>query len=164
MSVPPLPDVFGNYAIKGIQEVLPPEPVSWWPATPGWLVLAAVLLVLLARWGWRRWQRWQRDRYRREALERLAAPVDDPAATLQATCIILKATALAAFPRREVAALSGGDWLRWLESRGARFSDGSRTLLAEQQYRGQSRLDRAAVELLVAEARAWVRDHEAQAS
>lgn len=162
MSAPPLPEVFGNYAIRGIQEVLPPEPVSWWPATPGWLLLAIAVLAWLAGWGWRRWRRWLRDRYRREALARLATPINDPAAALQATAIILKATALAAFPRRDVASLSGSDWLQWLESSGASFSNASRTLLAEHQYRPPARIDPTAIERLVAETRAWVRNHEAQ--
>lgn len=161
MSAPPLPEVFGNYAIRGIQEVMPPEPVSWWPATSGWLVVAAILLAWLARLGWRRWRLWQRDRYRREALAQLAMLAQEPTERLQSTAIILKITALAAYPRQEVASLSGDQWLDWLSRRGARFSDSSRTLLAQQQYRASATLDTAAVEQLVTETRAWVRDHEA---
>ncbi|MEE4192184.1 MAG: DUF4381 domain-containing protein [Halieaceae bacterium] len=159
MPAPPLPEVFGNYAIKGIEEVLPPQPVSWWPATPGWLVLAALLLALLARWGYRRWRRWQADRYRREALARLAALGGHPGQQLEATAIILKSTALAAFPRRDVAHLSGKAWPAWLEEQGASFSDSSRVLLAEGQYRRRPEPDAEAIARLVAESTDWVRQH-----
>ncbi len=162
VSAPPLPEVFGNYAIKGIQEVLPSEPVSWWPATPGWWVLAAIALLLLARWGFRRWRRWQADRYRRDALAQLAALKGSPRQQLQATAIILKGTALAAFPRRDVARLSGSAWHRWLVERGANFSDSSRALLTEGQYRDRHEPDATAVARLVTESAAWVRQHEAR--
>lgn len=161
MSAPPLPDVFGNYAIKGILEVQPPQPVSWWPATPGWLVLAGIALLLLARWALLRWRRWQRDRYRREALARLAGLSGDAHHQVAATAVILKSAALAAYPRREIASLSGNDWLGWLEARGARFSDSSRRLLAEGQYHRRYEAAPAALEQLVAESSAWLRNHEA---
>ncbi len=160
MSAPPLPEVFGNYAIKGIEELLPPEPVSWWPATPGWWLLAAATVALVTRWSWRRWRRWQRDRYRRDALARLAALCGDPGQQLQAAAIILKGTALAVYPRPEVAGLSGHDWLAWLETHGAKFSADSRLLLAETQYRSQREPEANAVAQLVAEASAWVRQHQ----
>ncbi len=159
MAAPPLPEIFGNYAIRGIQEVLPPEPVSWWPQTSGWLVAVALLLAWLAWRGWRAWRRWQRDRYRREALAALASVGGDPAARLQAIAAILKMAALAAYPRREVAPLSGDAWLAWLESRGTAFCDSSRMLLGEAQYRQPSSLEPEELDRLVADCAAWVRQH-----
>ena len=79
MELPPLPDIFGNYAIRGIVEVLPPGAVSWWPQTDGWILVALLLAAALGRWSWRRWQRWQRDRYRRTALAILAQQANDEA-------------------------------------------------------------------------------------
>ena len=124
------------------------------------MAIAGLALALLARWALLRWRRWQRDRYRRDALARLASLAGDPEHQLATTAIILKSTALAAYPRREVASLSGSNWLGWLEARGARFSDSSRRLLAEGQYRPRCAVEAAAVEQLVAEAAAWVRYHQ----
>ncbi len=159
MAAPPLPEIFGNYAIRGIQEVLPPEPLSWWPQTPGWLVVAALLLAWLTRRGWRAWRRWQRNRYRREALAALASASGEPAARLQAVATILKIAALAAYPRREVAQLSGYAWLEWLEARGTDFRDSSRVLLGESQYRKPQDLDHSALDRLVEDCAAWIREH-----
>ncbi|MBD1572003.1 DUF4381 domain-containing protein [Vibrio sp. S17_S38] len=67
MSTNPTPP--SSYILKGLQEVGLPEPVSWWPQTMGWKILAGVGLVLLILWLYRRGQRWWGDRYRREAIE-----------------------------------------------------------------------------------------------
>ncbi len=159
MASPPLPDVFGNYAIRGIQEVLPPEPVSWWPQTPGWLVIAALLVAWLGRRGWLAWRRWQRNRYRRDALDALATLGGEPAMRLQAAAAILKLAALSAHPRPQVAGLSGQAWLDWLESQYAAFSDSSRRLLAETQYRPAVSLQEVELDRLVQECAVWVRRH-----
>ena len=88
----PLPEVFGNYAIKGIAEVLPPDPVSWLPVTPGWQVLGLLLLALLLRWCAARYRHWRRNRYRGEALKALERLVSGPPdQALVRTATLLKA-------------------------------------------------------------------------
>ncbi|MGU3413314.1 DUF4381 family protein [Enterobacteriaceae bacterium C34A] len=51
---------------------LPPS-ASWLPLPPGWWVLAAILLTLLAIYLIFRFARWRRNRWRREALAAFAA-------------------------------------------------------------------------------------------
>lgn len=160
MAVPPLPDTFGNYAIKGIEEVLPPDPVSWLPVTAGWKGLAILALAWSAWLLFRGYRRWQRNRYRRDALRELARTRGaEPAARLESIAALLKATALAAYPRREVAPLYGGAWTGWLASEGAGLSEESQRLLASDQYRPGSQVDAAAVEQLAAEAAQWIGNH-----
>lgn len=164
MAVPTLPDAFGNYAIKGIEEVLPPDPVSWLPVTTGWKTLALLLL------GWALWllfkahRRWLRNRYRRDALRELQRIRNAaPTARLESIAVLLKATALAAYPRREVAPLHGNEWTRWLEAEGAVLSEDSRRLLADDQYRPGTAADAAAVDRLSAEAAQWIGKHRGAA-
>jgi hypothetical protein len=160
VAAPPLPEAFGNYAIKGIAEVLPPEPVSWLPATAGWKVLALLALSFAGWLAYRRLKRWRRNRYRREALRELAGLQQlSPAQRLEAIAVVLKATALRAWPRHEVAALSGASWTGWLAGAGAELSDPSRELLAGGQYRSAAAVDEAAVERLQAEVAGWIRSH-----
>ena len=71
MSAPPLPEIFGNYALGDFVEVVSPDAVSWLPQPAGWRVVAAALLGLALYRGWRALRRWYRNRYRREAAERL---------------------------------------------------------------------------------------------
>ena len=73
MSAPPLPEVFGNYALGDFVEVVSPAGVSWWPQTVGWLWLGAGLLAYLGLRLWRFLRHWYRNRYRREAIARLQA-------------------------------------------------------------------------------------------
>jgi hypothetical protein len=164
MAAPPLPEVFGNYAIHGIEEVLAPAPVSWWPSTPGWAFVGVLTLILLCRVAWKRWRHWRRNRYRRRALAQLPGRNGEAQARLQATAAVLKATAVTAYPRREVAALSGAAWLSWLEANGAGFCESSRRLLARDQYLANPTVDPAALDQLTAEAADWIRSHAGVAS
>ena len=162
MSLPPLPETFGNYAIRGIAEVLTPTPVSWMPQTTGWVLLAAVVTGLLVRSGYRRYLRWRKNRYRREALVALARLDDDDAqSALIIIPRILKSAALAGFPRTEVAALSGDDWLNWLETTtdSPVFADSSRLLLADRQYRPAPAATPEELRRLRGDCESWVRLH-----
>jgi Domain of unknown function (DUF4381) len=146
-----------------------PPPVPWWPPAPGWFVVGGVLLVL-SFWGaWRAWKRWKAAVYRRAALaewRQLTTQASDPAlreAALQALPELVKRTALAAFPRDEVASLSGMEWLRFLDRTGRTdaFTRGRGQLLSELAYdrRLSARLDAAAVDEVFAAARRWIDGH-----
>ena len=91
-----------------MHELVLPEPVSWIPQTPGWWVLLAWLLAMAAFGAWQIGAYRHRNRYRREALRRLAM-IESQAGRRPGTAAqiagLLKRTALVAYPRRQVANL-----------------------------------------------------------
>lgn len=100
--------------IDQLVEPLPPEPVSMAPQTWGWAMLAVLLIVLLATISNWLWHRWRRNTYRRLAFEELRAD----GTTVAEAAAILRRSALAAFPRAQVAGLTGPDWIAFLEVTG----------------------------------------------
>lgn len=120
-----------------------PEAVGWWPLAPGWWVLlgiAAMILLLLLR---KAWIRWREDAARRIALKELtrveSAYRESPNPVLLATRLseLLRRTMLAYSPRKEVAGLTGLEWLEWLD-RGLDdklFTQGPGKMLKELPYR-----------------------------
>jgi len=97
-----------------------PPPVDAWPPAPGWWLLAALLLAALVALGFLALRACRRRAHLRAARRELAARrarfADDPAALTAATNALLKRVALARYPRRETAALSGGQWLAFLDA------------------------------------------------
>jgi len=139
VSAPPLPDIFGNYTLGDFVEVVSPDGVSWLPQTAGWYCLGAGLLILLARYCWRRIKHWHRNRYRREAvrrLERLAKHGADDLPTQLNT--LLKLAAMAGFGREAVASLTGDAWVTFLNAQcdTSPFDAQLALYLAEGPYRG----------------------------
>jgi hypothetical protein len=129
--------------------LLLPPPVPLWPATPAWAVLGAVVLAALFWLAWRGLRAWRRNAYRRAAMRALAV-AEAPAEV----AAILKRTALAAWPRAEVAALSGVAWAAFLRQTAPRagLDDATARRLAELAYAPVAPVPRDA-------ARAWVRHH-----
>ncbi|WP_170413470.1 DUF4381 domain-containing protein [Ruegeria atlantica] len=130
-----------------------PEPISMVPQTWGWGVLAIVLsgLIILGIFAFLRHR--QTNAYRREALAELAASDNDAAKIAE----ILRRTALAAYPRKKVAALHGGDWANFLNqtSDNVSFTDSDGRQLAEAPYRMiKANPDLAAL------ARNWIKSHK----
>lgn len=163
MSAPPLPPVFGNYALHDFVEVVSPTAISWLPQTTGWWWLGAALLALIARYSWRRLRHWYHNRYRREAAEQLQqlANTTDQASLVAELNRLLKLTALSAFSREKVASLSGKDWVHFLNGQCTTppFSEEQGQLLAVGAYTTQPVATETFAQLLAA-CLVWVREHE----
>ncbi|MGA1188950.1 MAG: DUF4381 domain-containing protein [Pseudomonadales bacterium] len=146
---------------------LPPD-VPAWPPAIGWWFVAGLALILLLVLLARLWHRWRANAYRREALracqlieDRIKSALDYRSIIIE-IATLLKRTALTAFPRSEVAVLSGDAWILFLEARGggANFSVESSTLLVETAFGSQPAQDIRAVSALLGEAQAWIRSHQ----
>ncbi|HEY3699007.1 MAG TPA: DUF4381 domain-containing protein [Spongiibacteraceae bacterium] len=157
----------GGAQIPGLEQLRDihlPAPVSWWPPAPGWWLLAIIIVigtVALALWLTRRSHQ---RRYRKSALQQLRSLYQswqqqrDDIAFAQATNRLLKQTALAAFPAADVAALSGADWLDFLDRklRRPRFTEPDVRALATLYLREPQTI---AAEPLHAAAQHWIRSH-----
>lgn len=146
-----------------------PELIGWWPLAPGWWVLIALLLLVLAATAYWLWRRYQRRAYRRQAERQLAALLStyqddaDSKAFVARVNSLLKATALVAYPRRTVAAVSGEQWLALLNDTLAHSgTDHTFTAeFAEAGYRpGPPATDPEQLHQL---ALAWIRHHKVAA-
>ena len=129
--------------LAGLRDYHLPEAVSWWPPAPGWwLLLALLLLVVLALSWWMVRLRRCRAAARQAAheLKALRAALTeqrDSAAFIRGLSRLLRRYALAAFPGETAAALTGEDWLAFLDAHGGdgRFRDGPGRQLVEAPYR-----------------------------
>lgn len=153
-----LPDTDGKNLVELLDMLKPipePAPISMWPATEGWIWLALLLLALAATVGWWTHRRWAANAYRRAALAELAAAQDDPAAIAG----ILRRAALVAYPRRQVAALLGPDWLGFLDDtcRDSGFSSAAGAALVRAPYREEPTNPD-----LTRLARGWLKTHRSE--
>lgn len=139
-----------------LQPAPEPPPIAMTPQTPGWIILGIGLGLLLG-WGLTRlWRRHKSKAYRRAALaelSRLTRDGEDPAQI----AVLLKRTALAAFPRADVASLHGDSWLRFLDEHfpGDGFCHGAGQILATAPWRPA-----APDPALTALARDWILRHQ----
>jgi hypothetical protein len=129
-------------SLDRLHDVIAPPPVPWWPPAPGWYWVLAVLLVLALVLVLRTFLHWQHNHYRREALAEfekqlpLLASDSTRASALTALSVLLKRTALTAFPRTEVASLTGPAWLAFLNRTAAMngFTSDAGKLLEDAAY------------------------------
>ncbi len=144
-----------------MHDLVRPEPVSWMPQTPGWWIALARLIAVIVILLWHRYRAWRRNRYRREALATLrsieANSVDEKQVAGQ-IAILLKRTALAAYPREQVAQLYGSEWAQFLCE--AASNDPIIGQSAEQLATAAYRADSNGKEL-IAPARRWIKMHRA---
>jgi hypothetical protein len=155
---PGLPEDFGNPWMSNLEEIELPEPVLFTFETPGWYLLAGLVLGVGLWLAYRLWRRWQADAYRRAALaelEAIEAPQEIPE--------LLKRVALVAYPRAQVADLYGDEWLGFLDrSLGTTdFSDGVGRQLPQLAYDPEAadRLSEPENKQLSKLARRWILRH-----
>ncbi len=163
---------FGNYTIRGIEEIVIPPAVSWMPVTPAWKVAGLILLALLVMATYQAFGKWRSNQYRRDALKTITelrnaqhASGTELVRTLSALPSVLKSTALKAYPRTDVASLSGQAWLEFLNSNVKRqvFDDSNLTVLHALAYQGriEHAVAPAEADELLDRCEMWVRTHQA---
>ncbi|MBN9085288.1 MAG: DUF4381 domain-containing protein [Reyranella sp.] len=132
--------------LSNLRDIVVPPDVSFWPPAPGWWAVGAVCAVAAGVAVAAAARHRRRNAYRREALRALTTAEGADIST------ILKRAALAAFPREQVASLSGAAWLAFLDrTGGTAFAN---TALLEMTYGGRGDRDAA-----VAQARRWIERH-----
>lgn len=144
---------------------MPPDPagISYAPQTAGWWMVAGAVLLGLAALLWLGLRHRRANAYRRAALQALDAARDDPAQI----AAVLRRTAVAAYPRRQVARLYGESWLRFLDASlgGTGFAEGPGRVLASAAYRPAAPVASGAAPLAPADpalralAERWIRGH-----
>lgn len=155
-----------------LHDIIVPAPVSWWPPAPAWYWVLGLVLVLVLVLAIRALIHWQRSCYRREALaelsrieQRLHSPTDR-AAILLALAELLKRVALTAFPREQVATLTGAPWFAFLDrtASGLSFSDGLGMAWETSVYdrRAADTLDGQKLQCLTWSIRHWITYHHAE--
>lgn len=156
--------------LERLHEIILPDPVPWIPLTAGWYALFTLILVAAGWWGYGQFRRSMRNRYRRLALRELSIIEDQLAQSgrrpqaLAQISILLKRTALSAFPRADVAWLSGDRWLAFLDkTMGVKeFTQGEGRLLSELPFAPVSHLEGLqgkAIDNLLRLTRRWIQTH-----
>jgi hypothetical protein len=156
--------------LEKLHEILLPDPASWMPRTVGWYLVFGLIVVVIGWWVYSRFQHYRKNRYRKFALaelhiiERELQQPEKRAKALVQIPVLLKRTALAAFPRSDVAGLSGEKWLAFLDKTmgGKEFTGAEGRLLPEVAYapptRGEA-VPRESVEKLLNLVRRWIKMH-----
>ena len=155
-------------SLQNLNDIVVPPPAPWWPPAPGWYIAGAILALLLL---WRIyifWQASRRNRYRRAALKELSLiRTQGDAAALRRLPLLLKRTALSAWPREEVASLSGQAWHEFLDrtAQTKLFTGGAGQILNQLAYTGRDTAPPAAKDAgtLLAASEFWLTNHRREA-
>ncbi|WP_426409866.1 DUF4381 domain-containing protein [Bradyrhizobium ganzhouense] len=152
--------------VAGLIDIPLPREVSLWPQTWEARIAIVLLLAVLVATVWRFVHHRHVNRYRREALAELnrigQAESSERAEFLTRLTLLVRRTALAAFPREQVASLVGSAWLSFLDRScgGREFSQGVGRLLASGPYQ-QIPPNDAELKSLVVLVRRWIEVHHA---
>lgn len=137
--------------------------LGWWPLAPGWWVLLVLLVLATGFAAWLLYTRHRRNAYRRLGLDKLGSIASqyqldqDKSAAAGAINALLKSVALRAYPRRDIASISGEAWHTFLQQSapgGPAFEPGS----LEVQYRKDpGDID---IDALIGTTGHWISRHE----
>ena len=153
--------------VAGLIDIPLPPPVSLWPQT--WTLRIALALVIACAVAglWRFIHHRRANRYRREALAELdriggSRGTGESGEQLAELSLLVRRTALAAFPRETVAPLAGPAWLAFLDRSygGQGFSEGAGRLLASAPYQ-RAPLGSGELRSLAVLVRQWIKVHHA---
>src|SRR5262245_5709033 len=149
--------------VAGLIGIPLPDAVSLWPQTWTARITIAVVLAVAVVAAWKVIRQWHANRYRREALAELARIEANETPNMSTElALLVRRTALAAFPREQIVALTGPAWLSFLDRSygGQEFSHGAGSLLEAAAYR-PAPPDRSQLQTLIDLTRRWIKVHHA---
>ena len=151
-------------SLQNLNDIVMPTAVPWWPPAPGWYVVGAVVLLLVAWLLIRVARRWVENRYRREALRELRRIRAESTAVPELPAL-LKRCALSAWPREQVASMTGPAWHEFLDQSAAmdRFRMGQGEALERLSYAagGRHGLTESELHDVFEASETWLRTHRA---
>lgn len=101
-----------------------PDLIGFWPPAPGWWVVAVLLLAVIGTASLWLYRLWRKNRYRKLALKQVDELFNawlqhqDERRFAHDCNRLLKKVALHAYPKQDIAALSGTNWLEFLAETG----------------------------------------------
>ena len=148
-----------------LRDIHQPNMIESWPPAPGWWLLATLALVMLITLVSRVFRYWRGNRYRREAIKEMNELLNDwryhKDDRLYLTSLqgLLKRVALTAFPRDDVASLTGEAWVQFLDrsSNSRDFSVGEMELLIDGNYKPNIVANVESIQSLASQ---WVKRHQ----
>ncbi len=147
------------FSLDRLVDIVEGPEVGLWPLAPAWYCILAVLALQLMYWATKFVVTFRANAYRRQALAELESLQQGQAVELSR---LLKRVALVAFPRQQVASLTGEQWVKFLEQsvNGVAFQVGSKNPLANASVLGDPlHLSDEEWNALSHSARQWIRRH-----
>ena len=126
-------------ALQTLRDIHLPNSVSIWPIAPGWYILLGLFFIfVLMGWFYYRYSQGKKYKYgfiALQELERIHYRRQEKN-SLIALSALLRRTALAIYPRHEVAGLHGEAWLQFLDktSKTTAFTEGAGHVLITAPY------------------------------
>ena len=158
-------------SLQNLNDIVMPASIGWWPLATGWYFLLGLLLIVFVWSAYHLMQHWLKNRYRREALhelqllEKSIQNSTQRDASLRQIPVLLKRTALSAYPREQVASLTGKDWISFLNSclKNVTFPEPIAGTLEQLAYSTGTldSIDLASSTALLSASRLWLKEHNA---
>ncbi|MEZ8351110.1 DUF4381 domain-containing protein [Vibrio splendidus] len=160
-----------NPLMASLSEPSLPESISWLPNAPGWYWLLLLLFCFALYRVYLVIQKYLANTYRRAALvelEQLSLEAQSgDISSFQKLPQLLRRTALYAFPRAEVAPITGTDWEKWLDDHctkrqfSTEFSTSELSgVLAQLAYSSAATLTGEKRNAIMENVALWIKHHE----
>ena len=153
-----------KFDASGLGSLYEPEAISFSFQSPGWYVLAGLLLLLTLFIFIKCLRTYLKNAYRREALKHLVEIETGFAqkrelSYLREALVLLKKIAMDAFGREKVAQLHGDEWLIFLEEKGKetpfrKYSSSISSVI----YKSEN-IDRELGEQIIGLSKRWIKTH-----
>lgn len=161
---PPALDPIAATALRSMKDIVLSAPISWFPQTWGWLLLAALLAAALIFCEFIAIRRYRKNAYRREALVMLSDIEKHLCrqSALQELALLIKRVSLSTFRREKTGSLSGKDWAKFIEDHSEEDGRLLGKIVDDVEYRDAVAMDELPATFapeLAADARRWIEKH-----
>ena len=149
--------------LSSLNEISAPTQISWFPQTLGWQLLFLLFFCYLLYRIYLLIKKYVGNAYRRAAHYEMQLISTEPD-NLKKIPLILRRTALYAYPRKLVSPQIGNDWEQWLdqECHGCDFSTQHSGVLSELAYAKQPKLSEEQIQALKSQVMLWIKSHRGE--
>ena len=154
----------GTQELAKLQEIALPESISYFPQTPAWYILFAIIITFILFILWKKYQHYKKNLYRKAALIELSIIKQEK--SYQTIPVLVKRVALVFAKRDEIAPLNNKSWLAFLNKsyKGDGFNSDAGKLLLLLSYSSPPKISQygqGEIEALFNLISKWIKKHNA---
>jgi len=148
-------------SLDNLHDIIVPEAITFFPLTPGWVMVFWLLLSLFFHFGYKQYRQYQANTYRRDAAHELATLKSESKGHAIALLSLAKRVGISAYGRDKIATLNEDAWWDFMQTHSTvEIRSDFRREIQNLLYKNDTVFSKSNFDALFSLVKGWIKTHK----